>query len=283
MGGTSAERAISLKTGQAILDSLKRQSFHAVAIDPKTNLPQQLHRKKIDFAYIALHGPGGEDGVIQGLLEWMGIPYTGSGVLASAVSMDKGLCKKILMAAHLPVAKEFSSSSPRFPCVVKPACQGSAVGVSIVRSRREWASAYKKAAAFGDAVLVEEFLQGPEVTVGVLGEQSLPLIEIVPAKGRPFYDFQAKYAPGGSRHLLPARVKSGVAAKVQDLALQACQAVGIRAVARVDFIIDKRRGPVILEINTVPGMTETSLLPEAARAAGFDFDALVLKIAELSL
>jgi len=286
MGGTSAERSISLKTGRAILDSLKRQGCRAVAIDPKTDLPQQLRSHNINFAYIALHGPGGEDGVVQGLLEWMKIPYTGCGVLASAVAMDKALCKNVLKAAGLPVAKGVLLQKPEgkafFPCVVKPNSQGSAVGVSIVRYRREWKPALKKAFRYGNTVLVEQFLDGPEVTVGVLGAQALPVIEIVPAKDRPFYDFKAKYSPGGSRHILPARLSAAITRKVQALAIAACRAIGARAVARVDFIVDKRRGPVILEMNTVPGMTETSLLPEAARAAGIDFDALVRAIAELS-
>ncbi len=289
MGGRSAERSISIKTGQAILASLKRQGFAAVAIDPHQDLPKQLRSQKIDFAYIALHGPGGEDGKVQGLLDWMQIPYTGSGVLASAVAMDKAVCKSVLQKAGLPVAKGVvltkKDTLPRlsFPVVVKPVSQGSAVGVSLVRSPKDLKPALQAAFRYDERVLVEHFLSGPEVTVGVLGDEALPVIEIVPAAERPFYDFQAKYAPGGSLHILPARLTSSVAAKIQRLALDACHAIGVRAVARVDGIVDRRLGPVILEINTIPGMTETSLLPEAAQAVGLSFDALVLKIAELSL
>ncbi len=169
-----------------------------------------------------------------------------------------------------------------FPVVVKPASQGSAVGVSIVKRASEWPKALMNAFRYDDVVLVESFLQGPEITVGVIGDMTLPIIEILPQHDRPFYDFHAKYSPGGSRHILPARISAAASKKSIALTRAACSALGIRAVARVDLIIDKRRGPCLLEVNTIPGMTETSLLPEAARAAGIDFDSLVLKIAEYS-
>jgi D-alanine-D-alanine ligase len=301
MGGTSAERPISLKTGQAIFQSLKRQGFRAFAIDAAQPLPENLKRRRIDFAYIALHGPGGEDGAVQGLLEWLKIPYTGSGVLASALAMDKVACKRLFEAAKLPTAPWFvvyaspgrrmgegtwglaSAKKMGFPLVVKPAAQGSAVGVSVVRRASEWKAALREAFRYGPAVLVEKFLPGPEITVGVLGPNPLPVIEIVPREDLPFYDFEAKYAPGGSRHILPARVSASITRQAQELALEACRVLGTRAVARVDLIVDRRRGPCLLEVNTIPGMTETSLLPEAARAVGLDFDALVLKIAEYSV
>ncbi|MFA5976254.1 MAG: D-alanine--D-alanine ligase [Elusimicrobiota bacterium] len=293
MGGTSAERDISLKTGCAIWQSLKRQGFHAVAIDAAKPLPASLQRHKIDCAYIALHGPGGEDGAVQGLLQWLGIPYTGSGILASALAMDKIASKRLFEAAHLPTAPWFSlqkeelpKSLPQakrfgFPLVVKPVDQGSAIGVSIVRSANEWGPAVRSAARYGSTLLVEKFLSGPEITVGVLGKQTLPVIEIVPCD-RSFYDFHAKYAPGGSRHILPASLSAAVSRRASELALAACRVLQVRAVARVDLIVDRKAGPTLLEVNTVPGMTETSLLPDAARAVGMDFDALVLKIAECS-
>jgi D-alanine-D-alanine ligase len=289
MGGTSAERPISLKTGQAIYQSLKRQGFNAVAIDAAKSIPESFKRNKINFVYIALHGPGGEDGAVQGLLEWLKIPYTGSGVLASAAAMDKIISKQLFDAASLtnaPWAKlsAFSKQSPLpFPVVVKPPTQGSAVGITIVKSLREWPGALRTAFRFGSSVLVERCLQGPEITIGILDGRALPIIEILPQHDRPFYDFHAKYAPGGSRHILPARISSVAAQRATKLALAACRVLGIRAVARVDLIIDRRMGPCLLEVNTIPGMTETSLLPEAARAARIDFDALVLKIAEASV
>jgi D-alanine-D-alanine ligase len=292
MGGLSAERPISLKTGRAIWRSLRRQGFRATAIDARRDLPRQLRRRKIDLAYVALHGPGGEDGSVQGLLEWMGIPYTGSGVLASALAMDKVACKRLFQAHGLRTAAWFEVD-PRdsgalkhaqklgFPVVVKPACQGSALGVSVVKSVGAFPQALRKAYRFGARVLVEKFLKGPEITVGVLGGEALPVIEIVPAT-RSFYDFYAKYAPGGSRHLLPARISSHAARRARHLALAVCRLLGIRAVARVDMIVPPDQQPSLLEVNTIPGMTQTSLLPDAARAVGLDFDQLVLKIAEYS-
>ena len=323
LGGTSAERPISLKTGKAIFLSLKRQGFHVVSIDAAGALPEALKKNKIDFAYLALHGTGGEDGCVQGLLEWLKIPYTGSGVLASALAMDKVASKRLFEAARLPTAswihmtqrdvgahrcapamkspsagfneidfhgflpigpngprfRAHSGAPLHFPLVVKPASQGSAVGVSVVKKAKDWPAALMNAFRYDKTVVVEKFLQGPEI----LGRQPLPIIEILPQHHRPFYDFHAKYAPGGSRHILPARIPAAQSLRVMELALEACQVLGTRAVARVDFIVDRRRGPCLLEVNTIPGMTETSLLPEAARAAGIDFDTLVLKIAEYSV
>lgn len=310
MGGTSAERPISLKTGRAIYQSLKRQGFHVMAIDAARPLPEAFKKNKINFAYIALHGPGGEDGAVQGMLEWLKIPYTGSGVLASAVAMDKAASKRYFDAAQLPTAPWYSLNKPRplsreemmqpppdcgghprggmgsrigYPVVIKPANQGSAVGVSIVKSEREWAKGLMNAFRYDKTVIVEKFLRGPEITVGILGGRALPIIEILPQHDRPFYDFHAKYARGGSRHILPARLSAAVAKKAQELSLAACAALGIRAVARVDLIVDRKHGPSLLEVNTIPGMTETSLLPEAAQAAGISFDELVVQIAEHSV
>ncbi len=295
MGGESAERSISLKTGKAILKSLQRQGFRVQSIDTCGDVPRALRRAKISFAYLALHGPGGEDGKIQGLLEWMKIPYTGSGVMASAVAMDKIASKRLFDSARLPHApwlavflgqEEQAVAWARgrgYPVVVKPACQGSALGVSIVKRLGDLPRALREAFRFGESVVLEKFLKGPEITVGILGNETLPVIEIVPASSRVFYDFHAKYAPGGSRHILPARISPATARRSRALALEACRVLGTRAVARVDLIVDEKQGPALLEVNTIPGMTETSLLPEAARAAGYDFDALVLKIAEGSV
>jgi D-alanine-D-alanine ligase len=294
MGGLSAERAISLKTGRAIYQSLKRQGFDARAIDAQRELPQELQRQKIQAAYIALHGPGGEDGTVQGLLEWMRIPYTGSGVFASAVAMDKIASKRLFKAAGLATPSwaaldrkpelRFAADQARrvgYPLVVKPASQGSALGISIVRRPSELPAALNKAFRLGSEVLLEKFVKGPEITVGILGPQALPIIEIVPTH-RSFYDFHAKYAPGGSRHLLPARISARAAQRAENLAQAACRLLQTRAVARVDLMVGPGDTPTLLEVNTIPGMTETSLLPDAAAAIGIDFDALVLKIAEYS-
>ena len=308
LGGDSAEREISLKTGEAIFQSLKRQGYHVIKIDTVKDLTQKLKKNKINFAYIALHGPGGEDGQVQSLLEWLHIPYTGSRVMASSVAIDKAASKRVFENAGLPTAPWYVLHKPGplpkrapmpaahpvscrggmesrlpLPVVIKPARQGSAVGISIVKNARQWPQALMNAFRYDDLVVVEKFLRGKEITVGILGRRALPVIEILPQHGRPFYDYHAKYAPGGSRHILPARIPQKVATRAQTLALAACRALGVRGAARVDFIVDRRRGPTLLEVNTIPGMTETSLLPEAARAAGIHFDALVLKIAEYSV
>ena len=307
LGGRSAERSISLKTGRAITQSLKRQGFHALAIDAAQPLPEALKKNKINFAYIALHGPGGEDGSVQGLLEWLQIPYTGSRVLASAVAMDKAASKRLFEAWAIPTAPWYLLHKPRpltreemtasrppschggmdsrlpYPVVVKPVHQGSAVGVSVIKKAKDWPVGLMNAFRYDDQVLVEAYLDGTEITVGVLGDKALPVIEIIPQHDRPFYDFHAKYSPGGSRHILPARISPKATAVAKALALAACRALGTRGAARVDLIFDRRRRPFVLEVNTIPGMTETSLLPEAARAAGLSFDELVLKIAEDSV
>jgi D-alanine-D-alanine ligase len=297
MGGPSAEREISFKTGRAIHAALRRQGIAAVAIDAGADLPQKLRRHKINFAYVALHGPGGEDGVVQGLLEWLRIPYTGSGVMASALAMDKVVSKRLFKEAGLAVADGFvideaSSAAPAaglqtakrlgFPLVVKPSNQGSAIGVSIVRSARDWETALAMARRYNAPILVEKFVSGPEITVGILGDKTLPIIEIVPMVGS-FYDFKSKYAPGGSRHILPARISKAAGRAAAEMSLTACAILGIRGAARVDLIVDRKLGPTLLEVNTIPGMTETSLLPDAARAAGISFDELVLRIAGCSV
>jgi D-alanine-D-alanine ligase len=243
--------------------------------------------------YLALHGPGGEDGKMQGYLETLKLPYTGSGVLASALAMDKIVSKRLFQAAGLATPAWLAAQKPGspdlagrvrkmgFPVVVKPACQGSALGVSIVRRPAELAAALRKAFALDSDVLIEKFVSGPEITVGILGHQTLPIIEIVPTD-RSFYDFHAKYAPGGSRHLLPARISERAAERARELSLAACRVLNTRAVARVDLMVDSHDQPQLLEVNTIPGMTETSLLPDAAAAVGIDFDQLVFKIMEYS-
>ena len=252
MGGRSAERAISLKTGRAILKSLVRQGFKAQAIDAGRDLPAQLRREKIQAAYLALHGPGGEDGTVQGLLESMKIPYTGSGVLASALAIDKVVSKRLFQSAGLNTPRGFAVVRPipsdivakvrplGYPVVVKPARQGSALGVSIVKRPAELGAALKKAFQLDTDVLIETFIKGPEITVGILGPQALPIIEIVPT-GHSFYDFHAKYAPGGSRHVLPARISSRAVRRARELSLAACQVLQTRAVARVDLMVGTAR------------------------------------------
>lgn len=293
MGGRSPERPISLRTGRTVLAALKRLGIAACGIDVDRTLPQRLQRHRVAMAFLALHGPGGEDGSVQGLLEVMGIPYTGSGVAASAIALHKDLAKQVFRAAGLPtpgwtvVRRSNGRLGPkrfpltRWPVVVKPASQGSALGVTIVRTPTELHRGLQRAWRLSPRALVEEYIRGTEVTVGILGDQPLPVIEIIPANA--FYDYEAKYVAGKSTHLIPARLPAKILQQVQALGLAAFRAVGAKAVGRVDLLVNRQMAPFVLEVNTIPGMTPTSLLPEAAHAVGISFDELVLKILEYSL
>jgi len=294
MGGLSAEREVSLRSGRAVCQALESKGYQVVPIVVDRNLPRQLQESGIDLAFIALHGPFGEDGTVQGMLELLGIPYTGSGVLASALAMDKIATKKILTADGLPtpayrafevddpVAAAEALAALGLPLVVKPPAQGSSIGVCVVYQEDEFQTAVREAGAFGPRVLVEQFLEGPELTAAVLGNRKLvvlPLIEIVSATGR--YDYEAKYTPGLSDHIIPPRVSPQVQEAVRDLAVRAYQALGCRGFARVDLIVSGNQ-PYILEINTIPGLTEVSLFPDAARAAGLEFPDLVEQLLQLA-
>lgn len=286
MGGLSAERDISMRTGTAVLRALQGEGLDAVAVDAGRDLPLRLLELEAEVAFIALHGRYGEDGTVQGLLELMQIPYTGSGVLASSVAMNKLVTKQVLM--HHGVAtpafavyrqgedrSALAAALPPFPLVVKPAREGSTIGVSIVRDAQGLQAGLDEALGHDDLVLIEEFIAGAEVTVGVLGGAALPVIQVVPKGG--FYDFQSKYTPGQTEYLLPAPLPAGVYARLQEAAVTACRALGCRGAARVDFMV-RDLELFCLEVNTIPGMTETSLLPKAAGAAGISFAALVLRI-----
>ena len=286
MGGQSAEREISLKTGRAISQALTRRGYQVIQIDVDESLPQQLCKKKVDAAFIALHGPGGEDGTVQGVLDVLGIPYTGSGVRASAISMDKGVTKAVLQVEGIPVPKGIvlqrgesrSSWSDRlkFPQVVKPSSEGSTIGVSIVRHRAALNRALRRAYQYGDSAVVESYIDGREVAIAIFDGEVLPSVEIISPGG--FYDFEAKYQKAETQYLCPAPLSREILRKIQKLALQAYQVIGCAGAARVDFRISPRGKPAILEINTIPGMTERSLLPMAAAQAGIPYDSLVEKI-----
>ncbi|MCL2485548.1 MAG: D-alanine--D-alanine ligase [Endomicrobia bacterium] len=287
-GGLSSEREISLKSGKAVLNALKKLKFNAIGIDADKNVAEKIKKEKIDFAYIVLHGKFGEDGTIQGMLEIMGIPYTGCGVFASSASMDKDISKKLFKCANILTPEGFTLKKfeavpeiKNYPVVVKPSCQGSAIGVSIVKSKKDFIKAAKEAFKYDDEIIVEQFIKGTEITVGVLDGQPLPVIEIVP-KGK-FYDFKSKYQKGGSQHLIPARISKSAYIQAQVSAKKVFEAFKCRAVCRVDMIVDSKDKVWVLENNTVPGMTETSLLPDEARACGISFEELVVKIIECSL
>jgi D-alanine-D-alanine ligase len=286
-GGLSAEREISILTGKAVLRALKKLGFNAVGIDVDRDVASNLKKNKIDFAFISLHGQWGEDGTIQGMLDIMGIPYSGDGVLANAIAINKVYSKFIFDANKVPtplwgIVDKNSGTKTKmsFPVVIKPSNQGSAIGISIAKNPKEMAAGLREAFKYDSEILIEKYIPGTEVTVGILGGKVLPVIEIVP-QGH-FYDFKSKYEPGCSKHIIPPRLPEKVIEKVKETALAAFKAVGCKVLGRVDLIIDRSGKPWVLEINTIPGMTETSLLPDAAREAGLDFNALVLKILECS-
>jgi len=288
MGGWSAEREVSLRSGKACADALERAGGYRVSrVDVTRDIAATLRQLKPDAALNVLHGRPGEDGTLQGLLEIAGIPYSHSGVLASALAMQKDMAKSILRAAGVPVpegrvaARRDAAKRHLLPppYVIKPLAEGSSVGVFIVRedmahppqelTRDDW--------AFGETVLVEPYIAGKELTCAVMGDKALGVIEIVPAVK--FYDYEAKYAPGGSKHLLPAPVAPEIYEECRRLSLAAHRALGCRGVTRADFRYDDARaglaGLYCLEVNTQPGMTETSLVPEMAQHAGISFEELV--------
>jgi D-alanine-D-alanine ligase len=291
MGGTSAEREISRKTGEAVLASLKRQGFLAVGIDVDVLVAEVIRKETIDVVFIALHGSKGEDGAIQGLLEILNIPYTGSGILASALGMNKIASRKIFLYHKLPVPDFIilrRGENPKevlkkfgLPMVTKPSCQGSSVGVSIVHEESKLAAAVDLAFKYDHEILIEKYIQGKEIHVGIVGFEALGAIEVVSKTA--FYDYEAKYTPGMSTHIFPARLPKALYQQSLEYALAAHQALGCSGYSRVDMIVDQEGVPYILELNTLPGMTQTSLLPEIGKGVGIDFDTLIRRILELAI
>ncbi len=285
MGGWSAEREVSLRSGKACADALGRRGYRVTPIDVGRDIAAALTAAKPDVALNVLHGRPGEDGTLQGLLEILGIAYSHSGVLASALAMQKDYAKALFRAAGVPVAEDrvvsrFEAAKSHVmapPYVVKPVAEGSSVGVFIVTEEHPHPpqELYRDDWPFGEMVMVERYIPGKELTCAVLGDRVLDVIEIVPATR--FYDYEAKYAAGGSRHLLPAPILPNVYQEVRRLSLAAHSALGCRGVSRADFRYDDRGTEklICLEVNTQPGMTETSLVPELAAYAGITFDELV--------
>lgn len=293
MGGFSSERPVSLSSGNACADALEGSGYRVTRVDVARDVASVLADLKPDVVFNALHGPFGEDGTIQGILEYLQLPYTHSGVLASALAMDKDQAKKVAKAARIPVAEskvmdrhDFTSQHPmKPPYVVKPVTEGSSFGVVIVNEGQshppqvitsdEW--------KYGDRVMVERFVAGRELTCAVMGDVALGVTEIIPV-GHGFYDYDAKYVAGGSKHECPAKLKPNIYQKLQTLALEAHKAFGCRGVTRSDFRYDDRfseDGEIVwLEINTQPGMTPTSLVPELAQHAGHDFGELLTWMVE---
>lgn len=286
MGGLSAEREVSLKSGEAVHKALLARGYNAITLDVGRDLAEQLAAEKVEVAFVCLHGRYGEDGAVQGLLELMGIPYTGSGVLASALAMDKVFAKKIFAASGLTITPHtvfkkgetpLVSALPfALPVVVKPSREGSSVGVSIVKSADEFPAAV--AAAFGhdSEILVEKYVKGREIQVGILAEKGIGAIEIVPKNE--FYDFEAKYTDGMATHIMPAPLPEEHYSELLKLGERAHAALGCSGYSRVDFIVTAERDAYLLEVNTLPGMTALSLLPEIAKHAGLEFEELVERI-----
>ncbi len=285
MGGLSNEREISLKTGAAVLSSLGRLGVNAVGIDVGRDLADQLRMSQADVAFIALHGAYGEDGCVQGMLELMGIPYTGSGVAASAIAMDKALTK--IVARQIGVQTpdwvvvtrdEMKAGLPTglfAPAAVKPVAGGSSLGISLIREESALRGALEKALAEDRQALVERLIDGRLLTVGVVGGEPLPVIEVVVADG--FYDYAKKYTPGQTRYQVPAKIDETTARDAQAMVMALHRALGCKGVTRSELILDADGGLWLIELNTIPGMTETSLIPKGAEAAGMSFDDVVEK------
>lgn len=297
-GGISPEREVSLSSGAQVYEALDKEKYAIRRYDPKTDLSRLVaDAEKIDVALIILHGPYGEDGTMQGLLDLLGIPYQGSGVIGSAIAMNKIASKQLYEKVGLPtpphvvvrrgdaVETEMWVERIGLPLVVKPVSNGSSVGVTIVDSKAGMETALEKALALDEEILVETFVEGIELTCGVIGNQALeafPVIEIVPDKEHAFFDYEAKYTPGVTQEICPARIPEALTEKVQTYAKMAHQALFCKGYSRTDMIL-KGQELFVLETNTIPGMTANSLLPLSAKAAGISFGALLDRLIELGL
>jgi len=299
MGGTSTEAEISRRTGTAILTALQSKGYPAegLELNPAT-FAEDIRKSNCAIVFNALHGKFGEDGILQGTLEMLGIPYTGSGVLAAAITMDKVASKRVFMAEGISTPRSHTyhafemkrdlvqeiAAAFHMPVVVKAAAQGSSIGVYIVENAEELSAALKEAFSYNDEVLVEEFIKGREMTVAVWGDaenkEAFPIIEITTTSGR--YDYQSKYTKGASAHIIPMPVSAEKTKEIQELAIKTYTACGCRGVARVDMMYSEDEKPYVIEVNSVPGMTETSLVPDAGRAMGIEFPELCERILEMA-
>ena len=290
MGGRSAEREISLLSGNAVLASLQRSGVNAIGIDADAQLLQDLHSKDIDRVFIMLHGRDGEDGKLQGALEWLGIPYTGSGVLASALAMDKVRCKLVWQRlgintpnfVRLTADSDFAAVLQQLgSCFVKPVSEGSSIGIGGAETVAQLDAAWRRANSYDTEVMAESWVKGREYTVAILDGQVLPVIELKPANA--FYDYEAKYLSDDTQYLCPCDLDAAATAELQQMALASYEAIGCSGWGRVDAMRDAHGRFWLLEVNTAPGMTSHSLVPMAAQAAGINFDNLVLRILDSSL
>jgi D-alanine-D-alanine ligase len=290
LGGDSSEREISLLSGNAVLEALRRRGVDAHGFDPRERSLQELRTQHFTRVWNALHGPGGEDGTVQGALEYLGVPYTGSGVMGSAIGMDKLRTKRLALAAGVPTSEfaliggpedfELALERLKLPLIVKPATQGSSVGMTKVERAEQLPAAYAAAAQLEAVVFAEPWLPGKEYTVAILQEQALPSIRI--ETPQTFYDYEAKYFRDDTRYFCPSGLSSAAESHLKNLSLAAFDATGASGWGRADFMMDASGRPLLLEINTIPGMTSHSLVPMAARAVGIDFDELVWRVLETS-
>jgi len=288
LGGKSAEREVSLRSGAMVLAALRSRGVDAHPFDPAEHGLDAMMDARFDRAFIALHGRFGEDGTVQGVLEWLGVPYTGSGVLASALAMDKLRTKLLWRASGLPTPPyeilpadgDLRAVAARLglPLMVKPVCEGSSLGMSKVRVAGGLEEAYALAVNYDRVVMAEKFIEGPELTVGILGDEVLPIIKL--ETPRDFYDYQAKYVSDDTRYILPCGLPPARERALQSLSREAFAALGCRGWGRVDLMLDAAGEPQLLEVNTAPGMTDHSLVPMAARAVGLSYEDLCLRILE---
>lgn len=293
MGGLSPEREVSLRSGKAVYQALQRAGYRVKAIDINTSNPDEIKKiikkAEIEVAFVALHGGEGEDGTVQSILESMDLPYTGSGPEACKLAMDKVKSRRIFENEGIPVPEWYvyqsgeviENNGLNFPVVVKPSNQGSSIGLNIVESESQLKRAVEEASEWGNEIILEKYLTGTEITVGILGEQALPVVQIEPANK--FYDYQAKYEPDMCHYYVPAPLPADIYQQTQKLGLACHQALGCRAFSRVDMIYTNDGKITVLELNTIPGLTSTSLLPKAARAAGLSFEELCEQIIRYSL
>ncbi|WP_273835028.1 D-alanine--D-alanine ligase family protein [Guptibacillus sedimenti] len=295
-GGTSAEREVSLSSGKGIMKALKENGHEVIGIDFHPERLSEVMELEVDIIFIGLHGKYGEDGRIQGLLDMLQIPYVGSGVLGSAVAMDKAKSKKVLKDSGIRLAQDLvlhksDDHHPLdlpfgYPVVVKPNSEGSTIGLTIAKSEEELQKGIEEAFRFDDTVILEEFISGTEVTVAVMGSKGevkpLPVVEIVPKNA--YYDYESKYAEGGSEHIVPARISESYTELIQKQSVVAHELLGCDTYSRVDYIVPKDGSePVFLEVNTLPGMTPTSLFPDAAKEIGYSYEQMIENLIQLGL
>jgi D-alanine-D-alanine ligase len=302
-GGRSQEREVSLKSGEAVYTALREEGLNVVKVDAQEDIVERLKKEKITMVFLALHGGWGEDGTIQGICKLLGIPFTGPDILGSALALDKIAAKKMLISEGLstPSFVDISSYDSRkenipelverikkrlsFPLILKPAREGSSIGLKVIQKVDHLGSAIKELTGYGKHILIEEYLEAKEITVGVMGLEGsmepLPVIEVRPKSG--IYNFKAKYTPGVTEYLVPAPLSKFLYQQAQEFALRSCKALNLEIVSRIDMLVDAQEKIYVIEANTNPGMTQTSLLPKAAQVAGYSFSQLLIKILELAL